>query len=362
MKFALAGGGTGGHAYPSLTVGEALRVGGGGTRGDVDLVYYGNEHGPERALAQAAGIEFLAVPSSQVRGGPWRLLRGSLNLLRGRRAALALLRRDRPAALFATGGYASAPVGWAARRAGVPLLVFLPDVQPGWAVRFLSRHATRIACSVDGSLAALPGGKTVVTGYPVRPQFAQATRAEGIARFGLDPTLRTLLVTGGSLGARPINVTVAEALPRLLERAQVLHITGREDASWLTEEHARLPDGLRDRYHVHAYTEEMAWAMAASDLAVTRAGASTLGELPMAGLPAIVIPGAFSDQQANAHYLMQRGAAVMLTSDDLPRLETEVLRLLEDDTTREAMAASMRALAHPDAAERLAALMREMAA
>lgn len=357
MKFALAGGGTGGHAYPSLTVGEALRA-----TGDADLIYYGNEHGPERALAEAAGIEFRAVPSSQVRGGPWRMLRGSLNLLRGRRAAITLLRRDRPAALFATGGYASAPVGWAARRAGVPLLVFLPDVRPGWAVRFLIRHATRVACSVDGSLGALPADKTVVTGYPVRAQFAQATRAEGIARFGLDPELPTLLVTGGSLGAHRINAVVAQALPRLLQQAQVLHITGREDAAWLTEERARLADDIRDRYHVHAYTEEMAWAMAASSLAVTRAGASTLGELPIVGLPAIVIPGAFSDQQANAQYLVQRGAAVMLTSEELPRLESEVLRLLEDHAARDAMATAMRALARPDAAQRLAALMREMAA
>jgi UDP-N-acetylglucosamine--N-acetylmuramyl-(pentapeptide) pyrophosphoryl-undecaprenol N-acetylglucosamine transferase len=240
--------------------------------------------------------------------------------------------------------------------------VFLPDVRPGWAVRFLCRHATRVACSVDASLAALPAGKTVVTGYPVRRQFAQATRAEGIARFGLDPALRTLLVTGGSLGAHRINAAVAEALPRLLERAQVLHICGREDASWVTAQRTRLAESVRERYHVLPYTEEMAWAMAAADLAVTRAGASTLGELPMAGLPAIVVPGAFSDQQANARYLEERGAAVMLAGDDLGRLEAEALRLLDDNTARGAMAAAMRALARPDAAERLAALLQEIAA
>ena len=357
MRFALAGGGTGGHAYPSPTVSEALRA-----RGDAQLVYYGSAQGPERALAQAAGIEFHAVPASQVRGGPWRMLTGSLNLLRGRRAATALLRRDLPAALFATGGYAAAPVGWAARGAGVPLLVFLPDVRPGWAVRFLARQATRVACSVDASLGALPAGKTVVTGYPVRKQFVQATRAEGIARFGLDPALRTLLVSGGSLGAHRLNVAVAEALPRLLERAQVLHISGREDASWLAAEHARLAEDVRERYHLLPYTEEMAWAMAAADLALTRAGASTLGELPMAGLPAIVVPGAFSDQQANAHYLVERGAAVMLAGNALGRLEAEALRLLDDDDARGTLAAAMRALARPDAAERLAALMQEIAA
>jgi UDP-N-acetylglucosamine--N-acetylmuramyl-(pentapeptide) pyrophosphoryl-undecaprenol N-acetylglucosamine transferase len=290
------------------------------------------------------------------------MLRGGLTLLRGRRTAVARLRSDRPAALFATGGYAAAPVGWAAPRARVPLLVFLPDVRPGWAVRFLARHATRIACSVEASLRWLPRAKAVITGYPVRSQFAEATRAGGITRFGLDPDLPTVLVTGGSLGAHRINAAIAAALPRLLERAQVLHVSGHDETAWLADERARLPDGLRARYHLHPYTEEMAWAMAAADIAITRAGASTLGELPAAGLPAIVVPGGFSDQEVNARYLADRGAAVVLANEDLSRLEAEVLRLLADADTRRAMAESMRALARPDAAGRLATLMEEIAA
>lgn len=356
MRYALAGGGTGGHAYPSITVGEVLR-----SRG-ADLVYYGSPKGPERALAQAAGIEYRAIPASQVRGGPKRMLLGGLNLLSGRLLAQRRLRQDRVSALFATGGYAAAPVGWAAPAAGVPLLVFLPDVVPGWAVRFLGTHATKVACTVDASVASLPAGKAVVTGYPVREQFARATRAEGIARFGLDPALPTLLVTGGSLGAHRINAAVADALPRLLDRAQVLHISGREEAAWLVEARDRLADRHRERYHLLPYTEEMAWAMAASDLAITRAGASTLGELPAAGLPAVVIPGSFSDQHHNARYLADRGAAVVLPEADLARLEAEGMRLLDDTATRERMAAAMRGLARPEAAAHLADLMEAIAA
>ncbi|RLT26497.1 MAG: UDP-N-acetylglucosamine--N-acetylmuramyl-(pentapeptide) pyrophosphoryl-undecaprenol N-acetylglucosamine transferase [Chloroflexi bacterium] len=356
MMYALAGGGTGGHAYPSITVGEQLRA-----RGN-DLVYYGSEHGAERSLAEAAAIPYRAIPASQVRGGPKRMLIGGLNLLRGRYTAIRKLRSDRPAALFATGGYAAAPVGWAAPAARVPLLVFLPDVHPGWAVRFLGKHATKVACSVEGSVASLPAGKAVVTGYPVRDQFVSATRAEGIARFGLDGSLPTLLVTGGSLGARRINAAVAQALPRLLERAQVLHISGRDEGAWLADERARLSDAQRERYHLVPYTEEMAWAMAASDLAITRAGASTLGELPAAGLPAIVIPGGFSDQHFNARYLADRGAAVVLPETELERLEVEASRLLDDTTMRTRMAEAMRGLARPDAAAKLADLMEAIAA
>ncbi|MBX7112322.1 MAG: UDP-N-acetylglucosamine--N-acetylmuramyl-(pentapeptide) pyrophosphoryl-undecaprenol N-acetylglucosamine transferase [Dehalococcoidia bacterium] len=356
MKYALAGGGTGGHAYPSITVGEELR------RRGHELVYYGTERGPEHGLADSAGIPFRGMAASQVRGGPRRMARGGLNLVRGTRHVAAHMRADRPAALFATGGYAAAPVGLAARRHRVPMLVFLPDVHPGWAVRFLNRFATGVACSVDAALPSLPRRKSVVTGYPVRAQFLSATREEGRRRFGLDSALPTVLVTGGSLGARAINQAVAQSLPRLLARAQVLHVCGRHEEAALRAERERLPAQLCDRYHLLAYTDEMAWAMAASDLAVARAGASTLGELPMAGLPAVVIPGGFSDQQLNARYLEARGAAVTLGNDQLDRLEGIVLGLLEDEGKRARMAAAMRGLAHPEAASQLADLLEAMAA
>src|SRR5690606_32855766 len=104
-------------------------------------------------------------------------------------------------------------------------------------------------------------------------------------------SLPTLLIAGGSLGAHQINRVIADSLRTLLERTQIIHIAGRDEEFWLTRERDRLPAWQQDRYHLHAYTEEMAYAMVAADLAVTRAGASTLGELPVTGLPAIVIPG-----------------------------------------------------------------------
>ena len=358
MKFALAGGGTGGHAYPAIAVAERLRE----IEGDT-IVYYGTEHGPERAVAEQAGFEYRMIPASQVRSrSPLRLATGLVHLWQGTNVAARALREDRPAALFATGGYAAAPVGRAAKQVGVPLLVFLPDVRPGWAVRFLARYATRVACSVEGSLDSLPKGRSLVTGYPVRKQFLEATREEGIARFGLDPALRTVLIAGGSLGAHQINLAVSEVLRDLLERAQVIHISGVDEEVWLQREREKLPDWLRERYHLHAYTEEMAYAMRAADLAVTRAGASTLGELPVTGLPAIVIPGSFSDQHLNAAYLAREGGALMLETARLDELGGLIGTLLDDADRREAMAAAMRGLARPDAAQHLANLLREVAA
>lgn len=358
MRFGLAGGGTGGHAYPSLAVSERLRA-----RGTHEFIYYGTEHGPERALAESEGMTYHPVKASQVRGrSPIRLVRGTINLARGLRDASRWLEQDQPDALFATGGYAAAPVGRAAKRKDVPVLLFVPDVRPGWAVRYLQRHVTAVACSVHDTLAHLPRLDTVVTGYPVRQQFIEATREGGQTRFGLDPQLQTVLVTGGSHGAHHINTAISRSARTLLERLQLIHICGRNEEDWLRRERDRLPDWQRERYHLHAYTEDMAWAMAAADLAVTRAGASVLGELPVSELPAIVIPLGLADQRLNAGYLAERGAAIALEGSEVDELDRVILRLLDDDAGREAMAASMRELARPQAADRLAEMLEELAA
>jgi len=358
MKFALTGGGTGGHTYPVIAVAERLRE-----RVGTELVYYGTEHGPERAVAEEHDIEYRVVPASQVRGrSPLRVSRGMWNLWRGTRTAKRWLSEDSPDAVFATGGYAAAPVGRAARSKKIPLVVFLPDVRPGWAVRLLQRYATTVTCSVEGSVPYLPAKKTVVTGYPVRRQFIEATREEAIRRFGLTPGVQTLLIAGGSLGAHQLNRAVSDELPRMLERMQIIHVSGRDEYAWLERERERLPAWQQDRYHLHAYTEEMAYAMAAADLAVTRAGASTLGELPVMGLPAIVIPGGFSDQAANAAYLTDQGAAVTLQGNELGGLVDLTNELLNDDQRRAEMAEAMRALAKTDAAAEIAGILQGVAA
>lgn len=362
MRIGLAGGGTGGHVYPAIAVAARLRAQQAQRGEPLELLYYGTATGVEHGIAQAEGIPFRAVPAAQVRvRKPWLMARGLFQLWNGTRTARRMIEQDRPDAIFATGGYAAAPIGRAAKQAGVPLIVFLPDAHPGWAVRFLTRYATTIACAVDAAVPVLPDGKTVVTGYPVRAQFAEATREDGTRAFALDPALPTVLVTGGSLGARAINNAVAAALPAWLGVAQVIHICGPRDQATLAALRDRLTEVERSRYHLQPYTEEMASAMAAADLAVMRAGASTLGELSVTGLPAVVVPGSYSDQSVNAEYLARRGAAVHLPEARIEELESLVLDLLNDATRREAMAQAMRALAKPGAADDLARLIREQA-
>lgn len=358
----LSGGGTGGHVYPALAVGEALRR---ESNGPLELLYVGVRGRLDEQIVRSTGLPFEAVRAGPLRvGSPLRALGSAFGLLVGTVQAWRLLRRFRPNVVFATGGYASVPVGIAARLLGRPLIVYLPDVRPGWAVRLLARLATRIATTSERSLDELPAGKATVTGYPVRDFFWSTNRSEARRKLGLPEDGWVVLVSGASQGAHRINAAVSEQLESLLALAYVVHLTGRADEAELRARREALPEALRDRYRVIGYTDDMASLMAAADLAVLRAGASVLGELPAVGLPAVLVPGVYEgwDQSPNARYLEGRGAAVVLGNDELERLTQVVRELLSDDARRRAMGEAARRLAQPEAAQRIARLVREAAA
>lgn len=368
MRVVLSGGGTGGHVYPALAVGQALRE---EASEPLELLYVGVRGRMDEAIVQPTGLPFEAVRAGPLRvGSPLRALRSLVDLALGTAQAWWLLRRFRPDAVFATGGYASVPVGIAARLRRRPLLVYLPDVRPGWAVRLLSRLATRIATTTERSLGELPAGKATAVGYPVREAFWSVNRDEARRKLGLPLDAKVLLVSGASQGAHRLNAAVAEQLDGLLELCHVMHLTGRADEAELRARRDALPEAKRERYHVFGYLDDppraragMAEAMAAADLAVMRAGASTLGELPAAGLPAVLVPGVYEgwDQGPNARYLEEQGAAVVLENDKLERLTGVVRELLSDPEGRGAMGEAARRLAQPEAARRLARMVHEAA-
>ena len=362
MRILLTGGGTGGHVYPALSAAEALRQRAGEP---VELLFAGTQRGDVERLAAGAGIPFAEVSAAPVRGRTPRQLAGTAwQLALGTAEAWRLVGRFRPQVVLATGGYASVPVSVAARLRGVPLVLYLPDVHPGWAVRFLAKLARRIAVTSEGSLRHLPRGKTRVTGYPVRAAFfTQHTQDRCAARqqLGFAADLPLLLVTGATQGAQAINAAVFAALPALLPHCAVLHQTGDSGLAEAERHAAALPEQLRPRYRPAAYLDEMPVAMAAADLAVMRAGASSLAEPPAVGLATILVPGRFSDQRANAAFMAKRGAAIMLSEDDLAGLPATVLGLLNDRARLCAMREAARSLARPDAAQAIAALVLEAA-
>ena len=287
-----------------------------------------------------------------------------MKLLVGVAQALRLARRFRPQALLATGGFVSVPVAVACWLRRTPIVVYLPDVEPGLAVKFVGRLARRVAVSVDDSKRYFPARKVVVTGYPVRSALMRMDRAEAVRRLGLEPGVETLLVFGGSKGARSLNRALAGLLDQLLPRCQVIHITGSADAAEARARRDALPADWQARYHLFEYLHDMGLALAAADVVVSRAGASVLGEFPRFGLASILVPypHAWRYQKVNADYLASRGAAVRLNDEDLEReLLPAIERLLSDEAERARMQAQARRLAQPDAAARLADVVRDAA-
>jgi UDP-N-acetylglucosamine--N-acetylmuramyl-(pentapeptide) pyrophosphoryl-undecaprenol N-acetylglucosamine transferase len=359
--------------YPLLAIAEALVSEGESAKGtDIELLYIGSPGGMEESILARTEIPYRAVDSAPIRGAaPWTLLGNLAHLWRGYLQSLRLLAEWVPDVVLVSGAYVCVPVSLAAWRRHTPVLVYLPDREPGLAIRGLSWAVDRIAVSFEEVISTLPAanrGKAWVSGYPVRADLLRAREMDRTAAriaLGLDPDLRTLLALGGSRGARAINEALVAALPELLEQCQIVHISGTLDASWVEEERKKLPAHLRTRHHPWAYMhEELATAMAAADLVVARAGAATLAEFPAVGLPSVLVPYPYSGQHqaANADFMAEHGAAVRVDNADLlTRLKPTVLGLLRDERTLERMAQSAQSLARADAAARLAQELQELA-
>ncbi len=331
------------------------------------VLYVGTVGGMEADIVARADIDFETVTASGLLGSSFpRMLAGSFALLRGCLQAWRIEHAFEPDVVLATGGYASVPAVVAAWLRRCPVLVYLPDISPGLAVRFLSRLARRVAVSFDASLGHFAAGKAMATGYPVRQSLYAGNGPSAKRRLGLDPDLSALLVLGGSRGAHSINEAISEGLESLVEKAQVVHIAGVTDVAWLTDRRERLPVGLRGRYHVYEYLHaEMADALLAADLAVARAGAATMGEFAAVGLPSVLVPYPYAGhhQEANADFMVSRGAALKMLDSEMGAgaLARVVSELLSDSQERLRMAQNASGLARPDAARAIARELAQLA-
>ena len=206
--------------------------------------------------------------------------------------------------------------------------------------------------------------KLTVTGYPVRPGLEEWTREAALDYFNFDPALPTLLVAGGSKGARSINTALMNILPKLLQEMQVIHLTGHLDWELIDEKSKGLTSTQSQRYQAFPFLHEIGAAFAAADLVVSRAGASILGEYPLFGLPAILVPYpyAWRYQKVNAAYLVERGAAEIVADENLDKqLLSRVRSLVADQSKLSRMSKAMSKLATPNAAKNIASLLHEMA-
>lgn len=345
--------------YPALTVLAEL-----GDEADA-VLWVGGEKGMEADLVTRQKVPFAGIPAAGVHGiGMNRLPGNLLQLARGAFASRRILREFQPDVLFFTGGYVAVPMALM----GIPInsLLYVPDIEPGLALKTLARFSDCLAVTAPESRRYFSPKKRVeLTGYPVRPELMTWTRERARAALNLRGDLPVLLVFGGSKGARSINQAVAANLSHLLELAQIIHISGQLDWETISATAKNLPDHLTDRYHLFPYLhEEMGAALASADLAVSRAGASALGEFPLFGLPAVLVPYpyAWRYQKVNAHYLAERKAAVVLEDQHLQAELLPVVRnLLADQRKLNEMRSAMQSLSRPNAARDIANLLRELA-
>lgn len=346
----LAGGGTAGHTSPLIATARALEA----LEPGIDLRCIGTEKGLETRVIPAAGLDLELItpvplprkPGVDLAKLPFRLSKSILE-------ARAVLRDARADALVGFGGYVSIPAYWAARSMGVPVVVHEANLLPGIANKRAASFASFIGITFPET--PLKGG--VQVGMPMDASITRPTTAPADARreFGLDPDLPTLLVSGGSQGARAINQAVDEARDRLLEAGiQVLHVLGPKN---FTDEHVRVErDGVA--YQPVAFVDGMASAYAAADMMVGRAGAATVMETAASGLPVIFIPLPWGngEQARNAAGLVEAGAGVLLPEAELTadRLVADATsRILDPDVLLQ-MSRAARGLYPTDAAERMA--------
>jgi len=353
--------------YPALTVLQALIsiIDPAGFDLQRSVLWVGGLGGMEADLVKRAEVPFEAIPAAGVHGvGLSRLPGNVAQLWRGYRVSRQILRRFQPDVLFFTGGYVAVPMALAGRK--VPSVLYVPDIEPGLALKTLSRLAGSIAITAENSRRYFSSHADLrLTGYPTRPELARGSREQAMATFDLDAGFPTLLVFGGSKGAHSINQALLAILPALLAEMQVIHISGQLDWPDVESAGQKLEAGQALRYRAYPYLhQEMPAALQAADLAVSRAGASSLGEFPVVGLPAVLVPYpyAWRYQVVNAQFLVDHAAAVMLRDESLAdRLLPTVLELMRDSVRRERMKQVMQSLARPEAAGQIASLLVERA-
>jgi UDP-N-acetylglucosamine--N-acetylmuramyl-(pentapeptide) pyrophosphoryl-undecaprenol N-acetylglucosamine transferase len=350
MNVIIAGGGTGGHLFPAVAVGEALLQ----FDPAIHVTYVGASNGLEARWLPAHHKPHYLL---QVRGwtgkGIMTRLRAMREFVAASNRARALLDRLRPALVLGAGGYASAPVALAAILKRIPLVLMEQNTRPGLANRMLYRFARKICVGFDETACAFPASKVAVTGNPIRFTTSPAPPR-------LNGETVQILVLGGSSGAHRLNLGVLKAFELLTKNGiniDLTHQTGEADVEMVAEGYSR----LGRRASVVAFIDDMARALASADLVIARAGAMTVSELALAGLPALLVPYPFHrdrQQELNARVLADRSAACIVPDDEHlgENLANLLHELAGDKAKREAMAARAKTAAKPHAAEAIARL------
>jgi UDP-N-acetylglucosamine--N-acetylmuramyl-(pentapeptide) pyrophosphoryl-undecaprenol N-acetylglucosamine transferase len=361
MRFIVTGGGTGGHIYPAIAVASEIRKREPGS----EILFVGTKRGIESTAVPAAGFPIRHIHAAGFSANPLKLLKFAAFNSVGFIQAFSILREFCPGLVIGSGGYVSAPVIFAAGALDIPYVLLEQNVFPGKVNRLMAKKAKKVLVSFEDSVKYFPPGKAVVTGNPIRPEITGRKREDALRILGLSADRFTVMIVGASQGARSINNAVIKSLPAWKNNDwQILHLTGRknfDEVKKATDEiigRIGVPpvhDSKEQRldYRCLDYSEDMPSIYAVTDLAVARAGASTLAEITARGIPSILVPlptAAEDHQTKNAGWIEEVGGAVVLRDDEVgEKLADVVISLAAEKVKLSEMSRKSLTLARPEA-------------
>ena len=353
-RIIISGGGTGGHIFPAISIANTLRK----RFPEVEILFVGAEDRMEMEKVPAAGYKIVGLPVS---GFDRAHLFNNIKVLNRLRKSLGMAKKTisdfRPDIAVGVGGYASGPTLWMAASQGIPTLIQEQNSYAGVTNKLLAKKASKICVAYDGMEKFFPADKIVITGNPVRQDLEEATdkKEEALAFFGLSPEKKTILVVGGSLGARTINRSIQGDLDKLFASdVQVIWQTGRYYYSEATK-HLKAYRGMP--IWCSDFITRMDYAYSAADLIISRAGASSISELCLLKKPVILVPSpnvAEDHQTKNALALANKDAAIMVADKDAEQqLVTRALEVIHDDEQLALLSRNIEQLAQYQSAERI---------
>lgn len=356
LKIVISGGGTGGHIFPAVSIANAIKE----AQPTAEILFVGAEGRMEMQKVPAAGYAIEGLPIAGLdRKRVWKNVGVAWKYLRSLLLARKILKRFRPQAVVGVGGYASGATLKMASMMGIPTLLQEQNSYAGVTNKMLARGAQRICVAYDGMERYFPADKILITGNPVRQELLRSTRTQAEARavFGLEAEKPTVLIIGGSLGARTINRAVLSSLEQIRNSGvQFIWQTGKlyiDEARRQVEQAGHLP-----MLHVTDFLTDMATAYKAADIVVSRAGASSISELSLLAKPTILVPSpnvAEDHQTKNAMALVEKGAAILVTdAQAATELISTAIQLVRDTAQLQTLSKNISQLAYADAANTIA--------
>lgn len=360
VKVVIAGGGTGGHIFPAVAIGHALKK----LNSETELLFVGAKGKMEMEKVPQEGFEIVGLDIAGFdRGNMLKNLSLPFKMIKSYMQARSILNSFKPDAVVGVGGYASFPMLNAAQGRGIPTLIQEQNSYAGKSNKILGKRAKAVCVGYDNMERFFPKDKLIYTGNPVRARIAQSTmtREQGQAWLGMDSSRKTVLIVGGSLGAQSINETIDARLEELLdEGVQLIWQTGKP----YYEQAKQRAASFSNRVKVFDFIKEMEYAYAAADVVISRAGALAIAELCIVAKPVIFVPFPFAaedHQTSNAMALVEHNAAMMVkNSDAKTELVLKLKKLLKDNAMQELMSKNLRAMAIKDADERIAKKVLEI--